>query len=559
MRARLVIACLAALAVALPAAAGGQEPAASPAAKRFVSHLAVLVGNVDVLVLDRDGKPVNGLERGDFAVSLDGSPVGITNFATAPLAPTAAVPDATANAATPAETPAPAVPPEPRLLVFYVDADNLAASHRNTVLRKAAAFVRRELAPPDRAFVAVHSGTLRATTPLTSDPEVIAAALEADTKSLTGGTAQLAQRRLAESQLHDIANEFDQAVTRIDRARAIARNLAEQRESQVNLAVKALESLIRQLAGVNGRKVVVYISDGLPLKPGLETFWLLTQLFPVVISETGMTNFDESGRFAELVRYATAAGVALCTIDARGLDLRSGNEAEQQHSTSSEVFQVELQNNQDPLAYMARGTGGLAVMNTNDFEKAFTRIGAALDATYSLGFHIEPSGADTAHKVTVKLTRELPYRLHYRNVLIERSPETTVADRTVAGLAFELPDNPLGVTVQAGRPLPAGKNRFTVPLVVRLAASALALTPEGDAATGEVELFRVAADETGHQSELARSHHEIRVPVDKANALLAFQTEVEVGPGKWTISVGVLDQVGGQPGYAAIRGSTSPQ
>src|SRR5688572_32623211 len=63
--------------VSAAAALGGQEPAP---ARSFDEELSVEVINVEVHVADRKGRPVTGLEREDFRLLEDGTPIEIEYF-----------------------------------------------------------------------------------------------------------------------------------------------------------------------------------------------------------------------------------------------------------------------------------------------------------------------------------------------------------------------------------------------------------------------------------------------------------------------------------------------
>ena len=51
-----------------------------PPTARFSSEVSVEVVTVDVVVTDKKGKPIVGLDRGDFKVFEDGVEMEITNF-----------------------------------------------------------------------------------------------------------------------------------------------------------------------------------------------------------------------------------------------------------------------------------------------------------------------------------------------------------------------------------------------------------------------------------------------------------------------------------------------
>jgi VWFA-related protein len=110
---------------------------------RVVETTRVDVVNVDVLVTDREGRPVHGLRREDFGLIEDGRPVEVTNFAT--FGGVAPPPAAADGLPTPAVVPAtgeePARPETETVgregmlsLVIYVDNANISMSRRNEVL-----------------------------------------------------------------------------------------------------------------------------------------------------------------------------------------------------------------------------------------------------------------------------------------------------------------------------------------------------------------------------------------------------------------------------------------
>jgi len=78
----LAIPLLATLILLPPLAAAGPPSAASPSPPSgiFAESVDVQVVNVEVYVTDRDGKPVEGLQREDFALREDGKPVTLSNF-----------------------------------------------------------------------------------------------------------------------------------------------------------------------------------------------------------------------------------------------------------------------------------------------------------------------------------------------------------------------------------------------------------------------------------------------------------------------------------------------
>src|SRR5438067_8397127 len=88
-------------------------------APTFLETLEVRITNVDVVVTGRDGKPVRGLRRDDFAVLESGTAQTITNFAE--YGGTKVAAEAVATPASPAAAPDSNAPPQLKFLFFIDD------------------------------------------------------------------------------------------------------------------------------------------------------------------------------------------------------------------------------------------------------------------------------------------------------------------------------------------------------------------------------------------------------------------------------------------------------
>ncbi|MGE5235823.1 MAG: VWA domain-containing protein [Acidobacteriota bacterium] len=540
----------ASLAVSLAVVVSGQEPSAVP--RGFGQRVEVRLGTLEVAVLDADGQPVCDLQAADFALRIGGEEWPITHFEPC-RSPGAAV----ENPIPAGTMPAPTATPEPdkeTVWVIVVDNRNLSVFNRNAVLRRLGEFVRARFRPPARATVLALLDRVEVVCPLTSDPDSVIASLEALRAGTSGIGSSQALLRMGEAQIREIWEE--PSPLKPDRMMMTARLYAGQILASLRQTCANLERLMRSLSGVPGRKALVYVSDGLPLQPARELFTLVTEYFPALTTaQGGAESFRAEGLFTELGDYAVAAGVAFYPIDAQGVQVSGGFEAERRESYSSEVADLLRHNHQQTLSYLAVRTGGLAVLNTNNFGEALERIATAVEATYSLGFPLEHLETDQPLRVELGLRTGRKLRLHYRPVFVNRLPETAVADRTSAGLLFDLADNPLRVSVATEAPRVVSKDRCAVPLVIRVPLASLVLPAEGGELSGAAVVFYQAADAEGHRSQLARIRHPLRIPLGRASAVreLAISTEVEVGAGEGRVSVGVLDEVSGQAGYATAR------
>ena len=534
---------------------------------RFVDVSEITVVNVKVSVTDKKG-PVLGLTRDDFEVYQDGKPQELTNFAfyseASPAAvpmPTAAVPAPAAPEATPAPTPVPALEREPLFITLYIDNENVLPLNRNRVLNRVTEFVNQYVKPPDRAMLVAYQRSLKVLQPFTSDPDEILDALR-KVKLYTGGRVSvISSRKEIEEAITDQSQNQSNYGT--ERLYGLIRGFAQEQQTNLKFSIGSLREIITMMSGLPGRKIMVYVSDGLPMNPGLELYYELQAQFndPGVLSRS--QDYESSSLFRSLVTTAAASGVTIHTIDCRGLDSELGIEAENRMARSTMAASIAMSNYQDSLVYMAEQTGGLYVINTNDVTAGLERIGRDMTTFYSLGYRLAPTGQDRVHNVRVKLKGDRDYRLSYTRTFIEKTLPTRVGDRVMSGLAFDLDDNPLGITLSASEPTPSSGGRWLLPVEVRLPIDKIALVPDGDALAGFLSVYYAARDNEGKQSDLQTTDHSVKIPAAEYNdaraRVFVVRTSLLLEPGTYRISVGVRDQLTNQAGYAAIRRPVHPE
>ena len=105
---------------------------------------------------------------------------------------------------------------------------------------------------------------------------------------------------------------------------------------------------------------------------------------------------------AELTRAANRANATLYTIDPRGLV--AGQDIDEEVPTQE--WNAYVRETQDSLRVLAEETGGIAVVNQNDFDKALKRIDAETSDYYVLGYYsTNPDPLRRTRKIEVKTTR----------------------------------------------------------------------------------------------------------------------------------------------------------
>ena len=122
---------------------------------------------------------------------------------------------------------------------------------------------------------------------------------------------------------------------------------------------------------------------------------------------------DLASELSELTRAANRANASIYTIDPRGLvgmpDL--------DENIDMVEWQDYVRSSQDSLRVLAEQTGGIAVVNQNDFDKALKRIDNETSDYYVVGYYSSnPDPTKKRRRIEIKLKRanlNLRYRTEY--------------------------------------------------------------------------------------------------------------------------------------------------
>ncbi len=542
-----------ALAAALLSGSGlAQEPAAvqpaadAPAAGDFFESIDVNLVNVDVYVTDKKGNRIRGLTKDDFQLFEDKKPMAITNFY--------AVDDGTAAppAVPGAPAAAPAVPSPPvqreiempedqRLhLVIYVDNWNIKPFNRNRVFTSLRDFLRNRLSRFDRVMLVTYDREPHVRRPFTSDSSAIASALFEIERLSANGQRQESERREVLREIADM-EDVTQAVGR-------ARMYAESVYSDLGFTIDSLKNTVSSLAGLPGRKAILYVSDGIPLVAGEDVFHAIQDKMsqagsPILESRS----YDLSRRYRELIASANSNRITFYSLDAAGLRTPTSISAEEgSPSASGFVDSVHWNNIQSSIRMMAEETGGVAIVNSNDPTKGLAKIGDDLRNYYSLGYSPAHSGDGRYHKVEVK-AKNKDWIVRYREGYRDKSTEARMADGVMSALFFDVESNPMGITVQRGEQRPRDDGHFVVDFEVRIPIGKLVLIPDAERQVARVRIFLAAMDDKGGVSEVQESVVPIVIPLAEVAAaqdktwVATLPLLMRKGPQK--LAVGVRDDI----------------
>ncbi len=547
------LALLGSLAILQPASgAPPAAPAPAPAEQPFTESIDVRVVNLEVFVADRSGHPVTGLDKNDFELSEDGRPVAITNFyAQAGPAgvsgPAAAVPAAGAAPAGAASAAAPttvlhmgeAVPESQRLdLGIFIDNLELTPVARNRVLVAIKDFVAKHVVAGDRVLLATFDGSVRIRQAPTRDPKALVAAVDEIARSTPRGAH-------ASQELRNLLQSLDRGATFNDDVEMFVK----ERYQEDRASIEALDNFVTSLAGLPGRKAVLYVSGGLSTRPG----GVALQAAADLQGQSTVRDIALPGELEiqplidHLVAHANANRVTLYGIGAP-------------ESFDSLALQVGSSNALGNLQFVARDdlntvmgpvsefTGGFSAIDLNDPKAILDRLRADLETFYSLGFSPTHAADGKVHTLTVRLKGHAGLTVRTRQRYTDRDDAERLTDRTLAALYLGVEDNPLGVKLVLERDEPGEKGQRIVSLLVAVPADKLVLVPNAKSRDGKFTVFFGTEDGQGRISEISHKEVPLHIPEERYKAnpgqLAIYRIRLAVRAEAQTVAVSLHDDVG---------------
>ncbi len=548
---------------AVPPSAGEKTRATPKPGTGFGGSVDVNVVNVDVFVRDHKGNPVTGLKAEDFLLSRDGIRQEISNFAvvtedlieTRLQARAAAVPTHVAESKAAQE-----VELRPIWVVIYIDNENLDPIDRTRVLRRVREFVTESLHEPMQMMVVTNQAGLKVIQDFTSDARQVNAALRS-IGTYSGGWQERRRTRLeiiqdmrdSKNQGYGRENDRDTAGGR--KQGVYQRILAAAREeaNDLDFSLMALRQIVDTLAGLDGRKSILYVSNGLPMTPGLGLMHEYATLYHDNTILSSRARFDRQAQFQALTSRATSQEINFYTVDAEGLNVNLGGGAESSYAGDPTASRVGESNFQGPMRYMAERTGGIAVINANDVSKGLSRIRDDFYAYYSLGFEARLEAKDSVHRIDVSIPGRKDLDIRYRRRFVARSLESKIQDRVSAALLLDIDDNPMRLALAHGEAAPSAGKHWTVPIELELPLEQITMIQTGEDMIGRVEIFIGARDLDGRQSDLQRQHHEIRLKAGQnMPGVWKYGASLLMNKGSQRVVIALMDEITHKVSYASM-------
>lgn len=503
----------------------------------------VRVTEIEVTVLDRAGRAVEGLGRNDFDVRFGGRTAELTNFFEVRRG--VLVDESRPSHKIAAQTSI------PTSLVIYIDELNLRQGSRKRAFEALQKYVRANVGPLTTATLVRYAKHLDVRTRPTDKPGYILAELEKlEAEPFLGNDNDRERQKIME-EVDDIlfSTGLGGGNFKGESAEAIFFRLeqyVERRTAEVDQSLRALENAIQLASAFDGRKVLLYVSEGLPQLPGAELidYWeSAARKAPnynwktegLKLGTARMMRFDRTAQFKRLAQTAQRAGVAIYSFDAagiRGYEGRTMEFGKMEGTINSILAQSNLRGG---MQLVADETGGRYIANENNIELALEKMSEQFTTYYSLGVR-PPKRSSAAIEVKVKGRPELRVYAARRRTPLTREEE--LEQNVRARLYTRTSTNPLNAALDVSKPaVVAGQCIVNVRLLAMPPKVGPELTPE------QMEVHFVLLNERNDESELRR----VAVPIQEGR--IAHSMTLRVQPRPHVISVAVANPLSGETSY----------
>jgi VWFA-related protein len=534
-------------------------PALPQPQRRTAETLDVVLVEVPVTVVDRDGNPLRDLKREQFEIWDGGVKRDLTYFDVLDLSKAAG---STVDINTPVAV--------ARSFMLLFDETRATPASLSRAREAASVFVDKQLFERDRVAVGVMSvqSGFRLLTGFTTDRELVKKAV------MTLGEPSQFQIR---DPLLLAANDFDlradeslgnrgpegadaARLAAVDQFRELARaqrnSAREQQKHDIMRTLDDLSALGRVLDRVHGRKQVILLSEGFDAKSvqGRDSLSTLEAREEQIFIERGAGYLvDNDNRYGSaeannalrrMIEALRRSDVIMHAIDIKGL--RSDVDAATGHNPSST----------ESLSLLTRDTGGTVFKHSNDLSASFARMLKQQDVTYLLAFKAPSTTPGKFHDLKVKVNG-LPIgsRVSHRAGYYEDTAATSDIDRTLSAgeiLMNSIPVEDIKVRAFAAA-YPRKGNAAQAPVVLEIDGKSL--VAESIDPTVPTDFYIYAFDDQDQIRDFAyqRVSFDLRKLRTKLEAKgVKFYSTLLLPPGDFSLRV-LVRTAAGRSGFTTAR------
>jgi len=523
-----------------------------------------------ITVLDKKGHFVEGLQRDQFQLIVDGKPRPVAFFERVAAGSPRELEIAALNEDAKTETPTTAAPRIPgRTIVFFIDDLHLSPDSLNRTRMMLQHFLDREMSSKDNIAILTASGQVGFLEQFTNNRAVLDAAMSrliprmydaegynygnstkmTEYMAFTIDTAKT-DRKVMDFYIEECmkgANTFKKAaqVAALIRAscetqvKSSARAVLMQAAQITQNTYNSLESAMRSLSRTPGRKLAFFVSDGFLL-------------------DAGPRAANVRDKLDHVIDAAQRAGVVVYTIHAAGLVnsnfLDPGNKRPMDIQGRLDIASTgELAANQDALSAIASDTGGRALRGMNFFDKWVSTVLDETSNYYVVAWRPENEDEKLPKFRNVKITvvgqPELTVRAPKGYVVGPQPAATTAKKDKPKTPDTELRDALGDFYPTSGLPTLLSLTYLNTPANGLVVTSAIEISGVGrEAAT--IKLAGVVLNDKGKIASSFKNQLNIDAPKNGGSDSIFYNHHTPLAPGIYQFRVAARDEKSGRVGSA---------
>jgi VWFA-related protein len=500
---------------------------------------------VNLSAKDKAGRPITNLKKEDVEILEDGVRQEISVFefqklAGEPLAPlsfgTTATPtieerNAAASAGKAVVAPTPNSPirfQDRRLLCLFFDMTSMDPPEQLRAQEAAIKFLQSQMTSSDLVEIMTYSTAIKVVQEWTDNRPLLIETL----------------RKLNLGEGSDLADTADTAADENDDSGSFTADETEFNIFNTDRKLSALEDAARKLSIFPEKKALVYFSSG--------------------ISKTGVEN---QSQIKATVNAAVRANVSFYPVDARGLvALPPGGDASTASprgtgmitGTKQAGIRASFQDTQETLVTLASDTGGKAMLDTNDLSMGIRQAQEDIGSYYIIGYYSKNEAADGKfRRIKVNLldkniSAKLDYRTGYYAGKQFKNFNSSDKERQLEEaltLGDPVSELPLALEVDYFR---VAKERYSVPISVKIPGSAVGLTKKGAKQTVDFDFIGQVRDASGKLVGGVRDNITVKLNDTDAEKIgrryLQYDSVLTLAPGTYALRFLARENLTGKMG-----------
>jgi VWFA-related protein len=468
---------------------------------------------IDVVVTDKNNRPVADLKREDFLLLEDGKPQQISFFSLMRPNTIAPAERKTSERLSNQSSRPDDLYPEPGRFVFIIlDQPHISPDNYPRLRESLLRFITDDLSPRDQVAVIGTKGGMVVFQQAAMNKKVMALAINA----FLGGRLDYGHSAgIASAGAQPDLSALDPSIGLISLASGLnlptpaSDSLYE--EYQLREGLRSLTSIAKNVSLLPGRKIAILVSEKLPV-------WLSPKPLSEKSANSPIAFENFSAELQQVIGLSRRGGLVFYTLDPRGLTIpiKTASEVEGKSALGSmtsgedridelyDKMEKELQSHTG-LRELAAATGGFPIFNHNDLRIGLQQVLADNEAYYLLGYYPTNAAQDGRFrriKVTVKDRPDLTVRTRQGYIAPsekeKREKTKTKQERIKEALASLVPIRNVRVAIlQAAAEKDARTGERLLKMIIRIDADSLQFKEAGEKRLASFEVIGFAYDIRG--------------------------------------------------------------